>query len=132
MLIHNMRNESGALTMTMNTAQACLYTAHNCTIDADAWANAGAIQFQAQCAASAPRVPYPGLPGQVLLPPHGHHEQACLRCHTDALPPQACPGLCLLPPPGVLPHIAHYQGISDLLMQHKCTPYVTCDTKLDC
>ena len=130
MLIHNMRNKGSMLIAPINRAQACLYSTHNCT--SDAWASAGAVQLQAQCAAGAPRVPHPGVPGQVLLPPHGHHEQACLRCHTDPLPPQACPGLRLLPPPGLLLHLAHYQFMPDLLLQYMCTSCVTCDTKLDC
>ena len=40
-----------------------------------------------------------GLPRQVLLPPHGHHEQASLRRHPDPLPPQAGAGVCVVPPP---------------------------------
>ena len=94
---------------------------HYLQLQPDAWANAGVVQLQAQRAASAPRVPHPGVPGQVLLPPHGHHEQACLRCHTDALSTQACPGLCILPPPGGLLHLAHYQGILHIIKAF-CTP----------
>ena len=121
MLIHKMRDAGSVLIVLMNTAQAYLHTAHKHTVDADAWAIAGAVQLQAQCAASAPRVPHPGVPGQVLLPPHGHHEQACLRCHTDALSPQACPGLRFLPPTGVLLHLAHYQGMLYAIRAF-CTP----------
>ncbi len=29
-------------------------------------------------------------------------------------------------------HLARHQGISNLLVQHECTPDVACDTKLDC
>ncbi len=109
MHMHNMPNTGSAVFIMTNRAHACLYTVHNCITDA--WATAGAVQLQAQRAAGAPRVSHPGVPGQVLLPPHGHHEQACLRCHPDALPPQACPGLRLFPPSGVLLHLAHCQGI---------------------
>lgn len=61
---------------------------------------AGAVQLQAQRAASALGVSHTGLPRQVLLPSHGHHEQAGLCCHPDPLPFEACPGLCLLQTPG--------------------------------
>ena len=60
----------------------------------------GAVQLQAQREACAPGVSHPGLPRQVLLPPHGHHEQALLRRHPDPLPPQTRPGLRLLTPSG--------------------------------
>lgn len=62
--------------------------------------NAGPVQLQAECAASAPGVPHPGLPWQVLLPQDVHHEQACLCCHTDPLSFEASPRLCLIPAPG--------------------------------
>ena len=48
---------------------------------------AGPVQFQAQRAAGPAGVPHPGLSGQVLLPAHGHHEQACLRCDPG---PRSC------------------------------------------